>query len=42
LFSEAPDRAIPITQLARHSDGAGDLVVHLAQQTLEHEALPVS
>jgi hypothetical protein len=42
LLSEAPDRAIPITQLARHSDGAGDLVVHLAQQGLEHEALPVS
>jgi hypothetical protein len=41
LLSEAPDRAIPITQLARHSDGASDLVVHLAQQGLEHEAVPV-
>jgi hypothetical protein len=41
LLSEAPDRAIPITQLARHSDGASDLVVHLAQQGLEHEAVPI-
>ena len=41
LLAEAPDRAIPIRQLARHSDGAGDLVVYLAQQGLEHEAGPV-
>jgi hypothetical protein len=27
-------------QLGRHSDGAGDLVVQLAQQGLEREAVP--
>jgi hypothetical protein len=35
LLAEAPDRAIPIIQLARPSDGAGDMVAHLAQQGLE-------
>jgi hypothetical protein len=40
LLAEAPDQAIPIMQLNRHSDGAGDLVVHLAQQGLEREAVP--
>jgi hypothetical protein len=35
LLAEAPDRAIPIMQLAQHSDGADDMVVHLAQQELE-------
>ena len=41
LLAEAPDRAIPIRQLARHSDSAGGLIVHLAQQGLEREAGPV-
>jgi len=40
LLAEAPDRAIPISQLARHGDGAGDLVVQLAQQGLAHRAAP--
>jgi hypothetical protein len=40
LLAEAPDRAIPINQLARHSDDAGDLVVQLAQQGLGHKAAP--
>jgi len=31
LLAETPDRAIPIRQLARHSDGTHDLVVQLAQ-----------
>src|SRR5689334_5627892 len=38
LLADAPDRAIPIRQLARHSDEAGDIVVHLAQAGLEREA----
>ena len=42
LLAEAPDRAIPIVQFARHSNGAGDLVVHLAQPGLEREAVPVT
>ena len=39
LLAEAPDRAVPIRQLARHSDGAGDLVVQLAQQEPEQQAV---
>jgi hypothetical protein len=42
LLAEAPDRAIPIIQLARQSDGASDLVVHLAQPVLEREAASVA
>jgi hypothetical protein len=35
LLAETPDQAIPIVQLARHSDASGDLIVHLGQQSLE-------
>jgi hypothetical protein len=41
LLAEASERAIPIMQLARQSDSASDLVVHLAQPALEREAEPV-
>jgi hypothetical protein len=41
LLAEASERAIPIMQLARQSDGASDLVVYLAQHMLEREAAPV-
>jgi len=37
ILAESPDRAIPITQLKRHSDGTGDLVVYLTQPVLEQE-----
>jgi len=39
LLAEMPDCAIPIRQLLRPSDSASDMVVHLAQQVLEREAL---
>jgi hypothetical protein len=41
MLAETPDRAIPIRQLARHSDATGDLVVQLVQQGLEGEAMSV-
>jgi hypothetical protein len=41
LLADAPDRAIPIVQLARHSDRAGDLVGQLVQPRVEREILPV-
>jgi hypothetical protein len=42
LLAEAPDRAIPIAQLARHSYAPGDLVVHLVQQALAPEGAPAA
>jgi hypothetical protein len=39
LLAEALDRAVPIRQLARHSDSTGDLMVQLAQQQLEQQAV---
>ena len=41
-LADAPDRAIPILQLARHSERAGELVAHLVQPGVEREALPVT
>ena len=41
ILTESPDRAIPITQLKRHSNGTGDLVVQLAQQVQEREEVPI-
>lgn len=42
MLAEAPDRAIPIRQLARHSEGSNNLVVQLAQPTLERETASAS
>jgi len=42
MLAETPDRAIPIKQLARHSDGSDNLVVQLAQPMLEQEATSTS
>jgi hypothetical protein len=40
LLAEAPERALPISQLTSDSDGTNDLVVHLPPQELEHGADP--
>jgi len=42
LLAETPDRAIPIKQIARHSDDTRDLVVYLTQHVLEHEHATVA
>ena len=41
LLAETPDRAIPIAQLARHSDAAGDLIAELVHQPEGPQAAPV-
>jgi hypothetical protein len=40
LLADAPDRALPISQLAAGSQGTDDLVVHLTPQELEHGVDP--
>jgi hypothetical protein len=40
LLAEAPDRALPISQLAGGSDGTNELVVHLTPQELKRGATP--
>jgi hypothetical protein len=42
VLAETPDRAIPIRQLNRHSDGTDHLVAQLAHQAQEREAIPAS
>jgi len=42
LLAEAPDHAIPIRQLVRHTGDTRDLVVHLTQPVLEPEHVTVA
>lgn len=41
LLADAPDRAIPIARIVRHSDDTSSLVVHLAQPAPHLEEAPV-